>query len=285
MAQNIRNIPEPPGEIHLSVGIPRSLQTPPVLDYIKTESCFLVEIRFHGDQDVAIAYRCLENSRVRLHCYRKDRQKELRYFVSDEGITSSITEDQMFQWANDDFFRMCGAIALEFPLFQTPYVRCIVNCIRPNHLRAVRQSQPVLVPGQQTHREILQKLQRPQSISVGQVLNSEDSCSSLKEALYHCGIANTPGRIDRWFALYKAYEVVRHELNGDRKLCQALEVCEKDLRNFKHTANHQGAAGQYARHARLTAKAPQNPMSLEEAQQFICSMVKKWHELSSPRSR
>ena len=91
--------------------------------------------------------------------------------------------------------------------------------------------------------------------------------SDVREALDL--LANKP---HDWVNLYKLFEIV------DSRGGASLAVSKTELRRFKHTANHQGAAGGDARHARMTTKPPTNPMSLFDAEQLIGALLEDWLE-------
>jgi len=82
-----------------------------------------------------------------------------------------------------------------------------------------------------------------------------------------------------WVGLYKIYEIIRDDVGGSKALFDKGFALKKDLRNFSHTAQHPGAIGDAARHARVDAEVPENPMSLAEANLLISTMMTKWIDL------
>ncbi len=82
-----------------------------------------------------------------------------------------------------------------------------------------------------------------------------------------------------WVDLYKIYEIIKDDVGGLKALFNKRFVLKKDLRNFSHTAQHPGAIGDAARHARVAAEIPENPMSLSEANLLISTMMTKWIDL------
>ena len=77
-----------------------------------------------------------------------------------------------------------------------------------------------------------------------------------------------------WANLYKISEVV-HEDQGDKIVDKGWARLE-DIKDFKATANSYRAIGEEARHTREKEPAPQNPMTLNEAQVLIRAVVEKW---------
>jgi hypothetical protein len=73
-----------------------------------------------------------------------------------------------------------------------------------------------------------------------------------------------------WVNLYKVFEIIRARGGLDRG------VSESELRRFTHTANHEEAAGRQARHARLGADPPNNPMTPLEADHLIRRLLEAW---------
>lgn len=76
-----------------------------------------------------------------------------------------------------------------------------------------------------------------------------------------------------WMDLYKAFEVVRADVG---KIQDRGWASGGELSRFTGTANHQGAAGRAARHARAKNSPVANPMSLDEARTLIRSIVQAW---------
>lgn len=76
-------------------------------------------------------------------------------------------------------------------------------------------------------------------------------------------------------ALYKILEIIRsYDRDGP---CDIRGLAgDADIRRFKHTANHPDGAGDRARHARLAADPPANPMSEPEMVLFVADLVRTW---------
>jgi hypothetical protein len=92
--------------------------------------------------------------------------------------------------------------------------------------------------------------------------------SNVDDALYFLQ------RLDPdWHELYKAYEIVRDDANPPERRGWASE---REITRFRRTANHQDAAGRGARHARLAAEPPSDPMTLDDARALIRRVVSAW---------
>lgn len=81
-----------------------------------------------------------------------------------------------------------------------------------------------------------------------------------------------------WVELYRIYEKIAGPLGGDQEVRSLGWASRESIRKFKHTANSPGAVGDLARHGHLSSDAPNEPMSLVEAQLFIRSIVTRWAE-------
>jgi hypothetical protein len=73
-----------------------------------------------------------------------------------------------------------------------------------------------------------------------------------------------------WYALYKAYEVIRELCGGQREL-EKRDWCPSHLSTFTHTANLYRHSTAHSSHQR----PPNPPMSLHEAASMIRTMVNK----------
>jgi hypothetical protein len=73
-----------------------------------------------------------------------------------------------------------------------------------------------------------------------------------------------------WVNLYKVLEIVV------RRGLAAASMSKTQLKRFKRTANHEGAAGPGARHARNPNDPPKNPMPLAEADDLVGQVLRDW---------
>jgi len=78
-----------------------------------------------------------------------------------------------------------------------------------------------------------------------------------------------------WVRLYKVYEIIR-DAGALEPARQAVGTSNNELERFTRTANHQQASGSEARHARLNADPPRNPMSIEQARDLIGQLLIAW---------
>jgi hypothetical protein len=79
-----------------------------------------------------------------------------------------------------------------------------------------------------------------------------------------------------WFDLWKAFEAIREANHGVRGLVGNGWTRDTEVRRFRQTANSYSAVGDAARHALLGHPAPQNPMTLDEADEFVRGLLSRW---------
>lgn len=93
----------------------------------------------------------------------------------------------------------------------------------------------------------------------------------VAEALEIMGRSETLNFAD----LYKVYEIMEHAgvLNAAMR---SARVPKSTTRLFARTANHPGASGDAARHARSRDQPPTRPMPLEEARAMVRSLISAW---------
>lgn len=79
-----------------------------------------------------------------------------------------------------------------------------------------------------------------------------------------------------WVNLYKAWEVVCDAAGGSHAVVNNGWATELKRNRFTGTAQSRAQLGDEARHASEKYKAPKNPMSLEEAREFVRSVIQAW---------
>ena len=79
-----------------------------------------------------------------------------------------------------------------------------------------------------------------------------------------------------WINLYKAWEVVCDAAGDMRQVIKNGWAAEPDRGRFTGTAQSRAELGDEARHAAEKYKAPENPMTLNEAQDFVRSVIRAW---------
>ena len=85
-----------------------------------------------------------------------------------------------------------------------------------------------------------------------------------------------------WSVLYKIYEIVRDGVGGERQLVSNGWLTQKARSRFTNTANNFEAAGDKARHARLSTAPPSVPMDMIEAGRLIGDLVLEWFKTKEP---
>jgi hypothetical protein len=79
-----------------------------------------------------------------------------------------------------------------------------------------------------------------------------------------------------WVNLYKAWEVVCDAAGGSHAVVKNGWAAELNRNRFTGTAQSRAQLGDEARHASEKYKAPKNPMTLEEAREFVRSVIQAW---------
>lgn len=79
-----------------------------------------------------------------------------------------------------------------------------------------------------------------------------------------------------WVNLYKAWEVVCDAAGGSHAVVNNGWAGELVRNRFTGTAQSRAELGDEARHASEKYKAPENPMTLDEAQSFMRSVIQAW---------
>lgn len=94
-----------------------------------------------------------------------------------------------------------------------------------------------------------------------------------RDLLTLIGTASTLG----WDSLWKALEIIKVAVGGKAALLATGWISADDHDVFGYSANHPDASGSGARHARRPPTAPPGRvMSIEEGQQFIRDLARRW---------
>lgn len=75
-----------------------------------------------------------------------------------------------------------------------------------------------------------------------------------------------------WVNLYRILEVI----DSDKDVVDNGWSNRTEKNRFTHTADNPGASGKDARHGFRKYDPPRNPMTLDEAKEFICNIFDKW---------
>lgn len=78
-----------------------------------------------------------------------------------------------------------------------------------------------------------------------------------------------------WIELYRLLEVILNAVPMN-DVVAAGWASEKEIRNFKHTANSVDALGDHSRHGAEPTQAPQHPMELSDARELIDRLLNSW---------
>ena len=79
-----------------------------------------------------------------------------------------------------------------------------------------------------------------------------------------------------WVGLYRIYEVIEDDVKSECALKRRGWGTEQDRNRFKHSANSVAVAGDFARHGKELGQLPKQPMSLEDADAYLKSLLQSW---------
>ena len=79
-----------------------------------------------------------------------------------------------------------------------------------------------------------------------------------------------------WVGLYRIYEVVEADVGGEKQLQTLGWISSTILRRFKHSANSVAVGGDQSRHGKELTVPPLDPMSLDEADGYVTSLLSTW---------
>lgn len=81
-----------------------------------------------------------------------------------------------------------------------------------------------------------------------------------------------------WGDLYRLIEVVEYDLGGRDEIKKRGWATEDALARFRHTANSVAVSGDNARHGKEYTRPPARPLTLDEGQAFVESVIRAWLE-------
>jgi hypothetical protein len=83
-------------------------------------------------------------------------------------------------------------------------------------------------------------------------------------------------RNGNWFNLYKVYELVKDDVNGEKEILSRKWISKTSLKRFTQMAQSRAGLGDDARHASKKYKPPAKAMSLTEAKTIIGTLLQNW---------
>ncbi len=87
-----------------------------------------------------------------------------------------------------------------------------------------------------------------------------------------------------WVNLYRIFEVIKADMNGEAKIVQSRLTTHAQLNSFRASANHPDVSGDLSRHAVSSGSVPTSTMSLTQAQRFIKTLLTRWLNTKSLES-
>jgi hypothetical protein len=79
-----------------------------------------------------------------------------------------------------------------------------------------------------------------------------------------------------WVGLYRIYEVIEHDVGGEKKMVRRGWGSAHQQKRFKHSANSVAVGGDEARHGKEITIPPKDPMSLLEAEAYCRYLLQTW---------
>jgi len=116
-----------------------------------------------------------------------------------------------------------------------------------------------------------QEPSQPPSIPGSKWIETAEKDRSVDKALALYG-----GLTHNWRNLYMVLEAIEDDIGGENGLIGKGWAQKDKIKLFKHTANSFISLGYQARHATATKKAPQKPMSLDDAKSLIKNILENW---------
>ncbi len=110
---------------------------------------------------------------------------------------------------------------------------------------------------------------RPPSAELGALVGLTDKDQDVSHVLELLAMGTD------WVNLYRVYEVVEAEVSGQGITGKGW-ASDSEVRRFKHTANHPGVTGFEARHGRMSADPPVEPMAHRDAIRLVKGIVGGW---------
>lgn len=80
-----------------------------------------------------------------------------------------------------------------------------------------------------------------------------------------------------WVDLYRLFEVIEAAISQKTIISKGW-ANRTDIRRFKHTANSVSAVGDDARHGKEESDPPPNPMTINDAQKLVDTLLRNWLE-------
>jgi hypothetical protein len=250
----------------------------PVLDYVKTDRRYLVELEFPGKIEIALFARFLSSTSIRLSFYSPSGASNPRIFMSHPGVDDSSSSNDVWRWACEEMARIQSAIAMEFPYYSPGKVVSVAERLPNGSIRVSSGVHPVKVYGT-SNIPTIDRLLNTTPATLAHHLKKCTDDLDYREAAMYVGHALGFAGANEWANLYRAFEVVKDRFGGDKEIIEHLSVCSKnDIERFTRTVNHQEAIGAFSRHARLNHQPPPNPIGFDEAVEFILALLKAWLE-------
>ena len=265
---NIRHIVEPVSDFHAATQISPPLRVPRYSEYAKANQRWWIELRFNSEADLAVFEKAVRGSFLRLVELKR------KFYLEDPRIPDTAEMGAVFHHVDEHLPRLHAAIAIQCPHYVPARCHAVAELSESGSGRSIVHTQ-VIVHGRDSVQDIRNFLGLVEG-GVEPSLIRADQDQDFSEALFFFGADGNP-----WSNLYKVVEIVDEVVT--KNVAVANGWCpDSQWRRFKHTANHQEAIGRFSRHARMNSEPPADPMSLDEARQFVLKLLRSWLDTRRP---
>jgi hypothetical protein len=206
-----------------------------VLDYVKTDKRYLIELEFPSKVEVALFERFLLSTSIRLAFYSPSPNTKPRTFMIHHGLDDTVSFSAVWKWASAEMARIQSAIAMEFPAYSPGKVLCI-GILQPNGSIGISDDgYPVKLYGTSNMPELGRLFKNPPD-TLNRHLKKCGEDSDYREAAMYAGQALGFAGANEWANLYRAFEVMKDRFGGDKAIVEHLQVCSKnDIERFTRT--------------------------------------------------
>lgn len=247
------------------------------LNYVKTESPWLIELTFTSNVDAALFCTLVQSVGPRISYYKENHEKARRYFFMRKEFTGETPENEVFTWVEQNLPILNSVVLMQFPHFQGASVKDVYSVSAEGWAIAHAKIKTVRIIGTDSMPLFYDLLSR--RLSLKPYLDLSVSNRAFWKALEFFALTCESESYKGWSNLYKTFEVVRHDVGGTSKLLRRLGLTRDEVSRFTHTANDPDVLGHSARHAVNPGGGATNPMKYSEAVAFVATLLNRWYSL------
>ena len=121
-------VPLAPTDYRLTITYPHLNRIRPVLDYVKTDKRWLIEVQVESNIDWALFERYLKHSPIQVVAYRGELDTDIRLFVIDSRLPDDGSHVR--RWGEEELPRINAGIASYFPSFVPAMYRSVIELLQ-----------------------------------------------------------------------------------------------------------------------------------------------------------